>query len=153
MGDIAYLDMSAQLGQQQMYWVDASGQLLALVYDAAGWTGPLVLATGLAPRTPVTVRAVDALKQMQLAARLADGRLLHAWAPYGSGFTTEVHGAADGGLPVPGVDEAALIAALLAGLVPHLQVIDEAALLAHLDTLPPATAAAVKAGFAKALAG
>jgi lysozyme len=43
--------------------------------------------------------------------------------------------------------------ALLAGLVPHLQVIDEVALLAHLDTLPPATAAAVKAGFAKALAG
>lgn len=64
-----------------------------------------------------------------------------------------VEKAAIAALGTPVIDEAALIAALLAGLTPHLQVIDEAALLAHIDTLPPATAAAVRAGFAKALAG
>ncbi len=152
MGDIAYLNATA-LGQQQVYWVDAAGQLLEQWYDGKAWNGPVVIATGLAPRTPVSAQAVDALKQIQVVARLADGRIVQAVADYGGWFSTVIHGVADGGLPVPGIDAAALIAALLAGLVPHLQVIDEAALLAHLDTLPPTTAAAVKAGFAKALAG
>ncbi len=118
MSDVAYLDMQLQLGQQQIFWVDAAGNLLQRVYNGQGWSS-LTLATGLAPRTPVTVVAADDIRQTHVVARMADGTILHAVAPYSGSFVTEIHGAADGGLPAYDVKTmAAAIAADLAPLLP-----------------------------------
>jgi hypothetical protein len=97
MGDIAYLDAHLELGQQHVLYTDAKGQLIQLYYDETGgdWTS-IVVATGLASRAPVTAKVVDNLRQVQLVARLADGRILHAWAPFGAGWTVESRGNPDG---------------------------------------------------------
>jgi hypothetical protein len=44
----------------------------------------------------VTARVVDSLRQVQLVARMADGRILHAWAAFGGGWSVELRGSPDG---------------------------------------------------------
>jgi GH25 family lysozyme M1 (1,4-beta-N-acetylmuramidase) len=147
MGDLAYLDTHLELGQQHVLYVDAKGRLIQMVYDeASGTWASLVLTTGLAPRAPVTARVVDSLKQVQLLARAADGRVMHGCAAFGGSFQVELRGEADGGMPAPAPAPAplpdidALVMALAAALVPHLQVLDMAKLEADLlRQVPPAT--------------
>jgi hypothetical protein len=116
MGDIAYLDASVELGQQQFFWVDAKGQLNQQVYDSAknAWT-EVVVATGLVPRAPVTASISPGLKQVHAFARLEDGRVLQAVSGFGQGWATFEMGQADGGLPAgpAAVDAAAIAAALV----------------------------------------
>jgi hypothetical protein len=98
MGDIAYLDAHLELGQQHVLYTDAKGQLIQLVYDESNGTWmSTVVATGLAPRAPVTARVVDNLHQVQVVARLADGRIMHAVAAFGGSWTVESRGTPDGG--------------------------------------------------------
>ena len=118
MGDIAYVDVVPQMGQQHALWTDAAGRLNHHWYAGeAGWRWE-TLATGLAPRAPVTAVARDEIAQFQVWARGADGRVWHGWAPYGGGWSSEWRGDPDGGLPGATIDLDALAAAIAARLPP-----------------------------------
>lgn len=143
MGEIAFVDLSAQTSEQGMAWVDAAGSLWWWTYDQKTGTKrtAAIVATGLAPRTAPTLQTADSASQLQLAARMADGTVMHMVRPYTNGaawWSPERYGSPDGGMPAdPG-----FVAALASALAPQIPALDLAKLEADLKATMPALDAA-----------